>query len=279
VGVEHDHDRRFAALLAGTTVGDARRHECFPAVDYGEPQVTDSVLPAEHLAVAAEASQQDALTQGGTEKWAICCSGGGIRSASYCLGALQWLEEAKFLDKARLILGVSGGSYISASRALVARGLELARDMAGPPAYAPGSPEEEHLRDNTRYLVPDAKTLLARPVSVQRRMRDHAGSSRWATTPSTCEAVLPSGTSARFSDRRRTIAATARRSCGSRFANWSSRVAEDTSPVSDMVPPSVRWLRQPRERDACAPIQPPSWHRLSPCDMPLSKPTDVASAR
>ncbi len=27
----------------------------------------------------------------GTQMWAICCSGGGIRSASYCLGALQGL--------------------------------------------------------------------------------------------------------------------------------------------------------------------------------------------
>ncbi len=128
--------------------------------------MTDSVLPAEHLATAAEVNEQDAVTQGATEKWAICCSGGGIRSASYCLGALQWLQEAKFLDKARLILGVSGGSYISASRVLVARGLELDRDTAGPPAYAPGSPEEEHLRDNTRYLVPDAKTLLAGVLSL-----------------------------------------------------------------------------------------------------------------
>ncbi len=105
----------------------------------------------------------------GTEVWAVCCSGGGIRSASYCLGALQALEEARFLDKARLILGVSGGSYMAASRALVARGLELGAGGAGAtglPAYAPGSPEEQHLRDNTRYIAPDAKTLLAGVLSL-----------------------------------------------------------------------------------------------------------------
>jgi hypothetical protein len=82
---------------------------------------------------------------------------------------LQWLEEAGFLGKARLILGVSGGSYIAASRALVAHGLELDAGTApatGQPAYAPGSPEEEHLRDNTRYLVPDAKTGLAGVLSL-----------------------------------------------------------------------------------------------------------------
>ena len=105
------------------------------------------------------------------QTWAICCSGGGIRSASYCLGALQGLEEAGFLGKARLILGVSGGSYIAASRALVAHGLE--QTAAGPgadparlPPYAPGSPEEQHLRDNSRYLAPDAKTVLAGVLSL-----------------------------------------------------------------------------------------------------------------
>ena len=105
----------------------------------------------------------------GTEVWAICCSGGGIRSASYCLGAFQGLEEGGFLDRARLILGVSGGSYISASRALVAHGLEAGADGADAPGlspYAPGSPEEQHLRDNTRYLVPDGKTLLAGVLSL-----------------------------------------------------------------------------------------------------------------
>src|SRR6516164_3256225 len=105
----------------------------------------------------------EAQAQDPAEVWAICCSGGGIRSASYCLGALQRLEEGKFLDKTKMILGVSGGSYIAASRALVAN--RLGRD-AGPPAYAPGTPEEQHLRDNTRYLAPDAKTLLAGVLSL-----------------------------------------------------------------------------------------------------------------
>jgi hypothetical protein len=102
-----------------------------------------------------------------TESWAVCCSGGGIRSASYCLGALQWLEQAGFLKKAKLIVGVSGGGYIAASRALVARGLAddgVAADAE--PPYAPGTPEEVHLRDNTRYLAPDAKTLLAGVLSL-----------------------------------------------------------------------------------------------------------------
>src|SRR5262249_57264306 len=58
-----------------------------------------------------------------TGDWAVCCSGGGIRSATYCLGGLQALEEGALLRRAKWIVGGSGGSYIAASRALVARGL------------------------------------------------------------------------------------------------------------------------------------------------------------
>jgi hypothetical protein len=113
-----------------------------------------------------------------TQRWAICCSGGGIRSAIYCLGALQRLEQANFLKKTKVIIGVSGGSYIAASRALVAHGLKEdslkeaglkedgpKEDGIGPgasrPAYAPGTPEEQHFRDNSSYIAPDAKTVLA----------------------------------------------------------------------------------------------------------------------
>ena len=104
---------------------------------------------------------------GTTEVWAVCCSGGGIRSASYCLGALQALEQDGFLDKTRLILGVSGGSYMATSRALVAQRPRARAARARPAAaYAPGSPEEQHLRDNTRYIAPDAKTLLAGVLSL-----------------------------------------------------------------------------------------------------------------
>lgn len=81
----------------------------------------------------------------------ICCSGGGIRSAAYNLGALQALREEKVLEHADFVAAVSGGSYIAASFATVA-----ARSGDGeldPPVYAPGSPEEQHLRNNSSYMA------------------------------------------------------------------------------------------------------------------------------
>ena len=93
--------------------------------------------------------------------WAICCSGGGLRSAAYCLGALQSLDRGGLLRTAKWIVGVSGGSYIASSRALVAHGLPPG---SVPSAYAPGTAEERNLRDNTRYIAPNGATLAVPPL-------------------------------------------------------------------------------------------------------------------
>jgi Patatin-like phospholipase len=81
----------------------------------------------------------------------ICCSGGGVRSASYNLGALQVLREEGVLGDAKYISAVSGGSYIAAAYA----GMTSAPPVdQGEPIYAPGSPEEEYLRNHSSYLAP-----------------------------------------------------------------------------------------------------------------------------
>jgi hypothetical protein len=119
---------------------------------------TDAERAAQDEAVpAAEAG----ATSGGD--WAICCSGGGIRSAAYCLGALQGLDDGGLLGTAKWVVGVSGGSYIASSRALVAH--DLPPDAA-PHAYAPGTAEERNLRDNTRYIAPNGATMLAGVLSL-----------------------------------------------------------------------------------------------------------------
>ncbi len=82
----------------------------------------------------------------------IACSGGGIRSAAYNLGALQVLQRHGVLDRAQYLAAVSGGSYIAASIATVASRSD--GDLGDVAAYAPGSPEEQHLRNNSSYLAP-----------------------------------------------------------------------------------------------------------------------------
>jgi hypothetical protein len=86
---------------------------------------------------------------------ALCLSGGGIRSASFCLGFLQALAERRFLSGFDYLSTVSGGGYIgswlSAWRyregqdiALVEQSLSGAREPK----------EVSDLRDFTSYLTP-----------------------------------------------------------------------------------------------------------------------------
>jgi hypothetical protein len=101
----------------------------------------------------------------------ICCSGGGIRSAAFNLGALQALQRASRLrgeKGARYLAAVSGGSYIAAAFAMVAKASPggagdnsdsgLIDDEHLP--FAPRSPEEQYLRNRTSYLAPDGMSKL-----------------------------------------------------------------------------------------------------------------------
>ena len=99
----------------------------------------------------------------------ICCSGGGIRSAAYNLGALQALQREGRLQKADYLAGVSGGSYIAAAFCMVEKtSKDPATDDSDPdllakrPAFEPGSPEEQYLRNRSSYMAPDlaAKAYL-----------------------------------------------------------------------------------------------------------------------
>ena len=107
------------------------------------------------------------------ERIGVCCSGGGIRSASFNLGALQAFQREKQLERTRFLSAVSGGSYIAAAFAMVAktRDEEGVRDPPGddsdrdlidhalPPFY-PGSPEEQYLRNRASYMAPTGSAKL-----------------------------------------------------------------------------------------------------------------------
>jgi hypothetical protein len=111
-------------------------------------------------------------------KIGIACSGGGIRSAAFSLGALQVLQEEKKLQRASYLAGVSGGSYIAAAFSMVRRtwprGKERPDEVDDPddvddsdnsdpsvvdpthPPFFPGSPEEQYLRNRSSYMAAGA---------------------------------------------------------------------------------------------------------------------------
>lgn len=107
----------------------------------------------------------------------ICLSGGGIRSATFTLGALQALQERPALDaaaaekpselgRARYLAAVSGGAYTAGAFCLAGRkprdsaaygrsadDAERCRELNFEHAFRPGSPEFDHLRRHSSYLA------------------------------------------------------------------------------------------------------------------------------
>jgi hypothetical protein len=98
--------------------------------------------------------------------WALCLSGGGIRSATFALGLVQGLARAGLLERFHYLSTVSGGGYIGswlsswASRhddgfAGVAEDLKSTAIDGGEPKPV------RHLRSFTAYLTPRTGILSA----------------------------------------------------------------------------------------------------------------------
>lgn len=92
----------------------------------------------------------------------ICLSGGGVRSASVALGAMQAMRTE--LRNARYLASVSGGGYTAGA-------LQLALTSGGAPngsdgrisdpetALTPGTVEEDHVRRHASYIADGAGQL------------------------------------------------------------------------------------------------------------------------
>lgn len=146
--------------------------------------------PAEPARVAAHSVQDQAVLEdylltpdSRTKRLGIACSGGGIRSASYSLGALQVLREAGVLARAEYLSAASGGCYtaIAHSTMVATTGGDFPEDPEKNPVrpkddkqraraltrafqdlapWAPGSPEEKNLRFRPGYLAAGARGKL-----------------------------------------------------------------------------------------------------------------------
>ncbi len=93
---------------------------------------------------------------------ALCLSGGGIRSATFCLGVLQGLARWNVLGRFHYLSTVSGGGYIGSwlSRWIAEDGLGNALSgLAGRPRPTPATVDPEpsplrYLRAYSSYLAP-----------------------------------------------------------------------------------------------------------------------------
>jgi len=153
------------------------------------PEIEDATSQVSGL-TAAEQDWWKGLSTGPQARWAegfaapshrvesktgVCVSGGGIRSAAVALGALHALREEGVLDQAEYLVSVSGGGYTAGALQLAMTtaakriASETAPSSQAPPscaqatppssqatpsdAFAPGSPEEDHLRRHSSYIA------------------------------------------------------------------------------------------------------------------------------
>ena len=94
-------------------------------------------------------------------KTGVCVSGGGIRSATVALGALNALREEGVLGQAEYLVSVSGGGFtVGGLQLAMTRAAEREPYRPAPcsqatagNAFAPGSPEEDHLRRHSSYIA------------------------------------------------------------------------------------------------------------------------------
>jgi patatin-like phospholipase len=93
----------------------------------------------------------------GQRIWGLALSGGGIRSATFCLGLLKALAQQKMLLRFDLLSTVSGGGYVGAT---LGRLLSRARSAAEVKQVAEAFGDADGrwftwwLRANGRYLIP-----------------------------------------------------------------------------------------------------------------------------
>lgn len=101
----------------------------------------------------------------GEARLGLALSGGGIRSATFCLGVLQAMARVRQLRLVDYLSTVSGGGYIGAFFGALAgrRGSVAAAEAV---LAASRSPEVHWLRENGRYLTPKGAVDLRLALAI-----------------------------------------------------------------------------------------------------------------
>lgn len=140
------------------------------------PDLPKDVVAAEREYIEAWRRQKGRIE--GRQLTGLALSGGGIRSAVFCLGVLQALAKHNVLKNFDYLSTVSGGGYIGSSltwftRSAMPFGVERDNvpygidDPTQPPPKAPcGKPLLPHLRRHGSYLDPGGPLSLLAGIAV-----------------------------------------------------------------------------------------------------------------
>ena len=102
----------------------------------------------------------------------VCLSGGGIRSASFCLGALQALDQYRLVKRMDYLSTVSGGGYSGASLAAAMGGRNETFPFSASPDQGQDVRDSEaisHIRDHSRFIAPRGLPDLIVSVAIALR--------------------------------------------------------------------------------------------------------------
>jgi hypothetical protein len=131
------HDEQQAGELAGTPAGSAAASE-------------PGSVWAQNYRVPPPETPSERPPSG------ICLSGGGIRSATFSMGAMQAFARRSLLERVDYLSVVSGGSYFGGAQQMI-RARAAMGDHQVPvgltDAFAPGSPEEDRARRHGKYIA------------------------------------------------------------------------------------------------------------------------------
>lgn len=149
----HQPDDEAAPVMTACEI-----EECFRPVRYG--LISTDGLRINNAAVINAAERQEVVarrrchgiqTDDQDNAVGLALSGGGIRSATFCLGVVQVLTERDLLKDVDFLSTVSGGGYTGSFITSRVGGGEALRSMGQP--YGPDTDAMRHVRQNAKYLA------------------------------------------------------------------------------------------------------------------------------
>jgi len=130
---------------------------CFAPIQFGLEAVSSipnaaQINEAEAREIAARRNYYRIEKSDRTDAVGMSLSGGGIRSATFCLGVVQVLAERGLMKDVDYLSTVSGGGYIGSFITSSVGGGKDFKDIGKP--YGPDTDSVRHIRQNAKYLSP-----------------------------------------------------------------------------------------------------------------------------
>ena len=143
--------------ISPNVIGEVELGFCFESIEFGlEKSAASSVKNADEInqAEAAEIAGRrdfyDLKIPKNMDAVGMALSGGGIRSATFCMGAVQVLAERGLMKDIDYLSTVSGGGYLGSLITAVIGGGKGFEEIGKP--FGPDSDSIRHVRQNAKYL-------------------------------------------------------------------------------------------------------------------------------